>query len=495
MTGIAKITETTESTTANNVPSGETTSLAGMPRRVFLGNALAGTAAVVLTACGGSDTEAATTATPPVTVTQTPAQSTLGANAQNFSLFAEPILNFDALFAAGASGTASAFGEVITVVQQANSPAGGATFQSYFDAMIAMGNKLASAADQSQKEGHVVSARERYLRAATYFDRALFFVLGTSTPGAEKVVYNAMNSAWSMAANLFEPAFENVAIPYENTTLPGWFLRAPGAKGPRPTIIINNGSDAQNIDLYVYGGAAAIERGWNALIYEGPGQGANLFLNNMVFRPDWEKVVTPIVDFLSNRSDVDTRKIAISGWSFAGELVARAAAFESRLAAVVLDPGYADPYMLFPSQLRSLAEAGDQATVNKIWQEAVVSRATPIEAFTLKKRLEIYTQQAHLEAMAGNVPSDWYTISRTMKQYNSTNLADKIAMPTLVISYQNDGGLMNADVVPSIGPLLPKRSATLVTLGDDTGSEFHCAPMNPQWRNEVVFDWLDKTLG
>ncbi len=482
--------------TTESAGSTEPSHSSGMPRRMFLGTAAAGTAAAVLAACGGSNAKAAIPpATPPVTIPQTPAQATLGVNAESFQLFSEPIINFNALFAAGASGTAAALGEVVTATEQANSPAGGVTFQSYFDAMNAMGNKLATAAAESLKNGHTVSARERYLRAATYFDQALFFVLGTSTPGAEKDVYNTMNAAWTSAAALFEPAFEKVAIPYENTTLPGWFLRAPGAKGRRPTIIINNGSDAQNVDTYVYGGAAAIERGWNALIYEGPGQGANLFVDNMVFRPDWEKVVTPIVDFLSKRSDVDTKKIAISGWSFGGELVARAAAFESRLAAVVLDPGYAEPYMAFPADLRNIASSGDQATVNKTWQGIIVPGATPLQAFTLKKRLEIYTQEAHTEAVAGKVPSDWYTISRAMQQFNSTTVADKITMPTLVITYQNDGGLMSSGVVPSIGPLLPKNSATLVTLGDDTGSEYHCAPMNPQWRNEVVFDWLDKTLG
>lgn len=467
-----------------------------MPRRVFLGTAAAGTAAAVLAACGGSGSKTAVpAATPPVTIAQTAAQSTLGVDAQSFTLFSEPILNFNSLFAAGASGTASAFGEVITAIEQASSPAGGATFQSYFDAMNAMGNKLASAAAQSLKDGHLISARDRYLRAASYFDQALFFVLGTSTPGAEKDVYNAMNAAWTTAAGLFEPAFEKVAIPYGNTTLPGWFLRAPGAKGRRPTIIVNNGSDAQNVDTYVYGGAAAIERGWNALLFEGPGQGSQLFVDNVVFRPDWEKVVTPIVDYLSKRSDVDTKRIAISGWSFGGELVARAAAFESRLAAVVLDPGYAEPYKAFPADLRDLATKGDQATVNKAWKDIVIAGATPLQTFTLKKRLEIYTQQAHEEAVAGKVPTDWYTIYRSMEQYNSTSVADKITMPTLVITYQDDGGLTSAGEVPSIGPLLPKGSATLVTLGDDTGSEYHCAPMNPQWRNETVFDWLDKTLG
>jgi hypothetical protein len=56
----------------------------------------------------------------------------------------------------------------------------------------------------------------------------------------------------------------------------------------RPTIILNNGEDAQNITLYCYGGATVIERGYNALIFEGPGQGSMLFERQVPFRYDWE---------------------------------------------------------------------------------------------------------------------------------------------------------------------------------------------------------------
>jgi hypothetical protein len=34
----------------------------------------------------------------------------------------------------------------------------------------------------------------------------------------------------------------------------------------------------------------------------------------------------------------------------------------------------------------------------------------------------------------------------------------------------------------------------LVTLTADTGAQLHDAPMAPQFRNEVVFDWLDDRL-
>jgi hypothetical protein len=106
----------------------------------------------------------------------------------------------------------------------------------------------------------------------------------------------------------------------------------------RPTIILNNGQDAQNIALYTMGGADAVARGYNALIFEGPGQGSMLFERQVPLRPDWENVITPVVDYLRSRRDVDPTRIVLNGSSLGGGLVLRAAAFEHRLAAVVADP-------------------------------------------------------------------------------------------------------------------------------------------------------------
>lgn len=58
-------------------------------------------------------------------------------------------------------------------------------------------------------------------------------------------------------------------------------------------MILTNGSDGQNVDMWTYGVPAALDRGWNALVYDGPGQGQLLFVDQVVFTPTWEKVVTP----------------------------------------------------------------------------------------------------------------------------------------------------------------------------------------------------------
>ena len=67
-----------------------------------------------------------------------------------------------------------------------------------------------------------------------------------------------------------------------------------------------------------YGGIAAVERGWHALIFDGPGQGAALYDQGLPFRPDWEAVITPVVDFALARPGVDPAPIALArrqpGW-------------------------------------------------------------------------------------------------------------------------------------------------------------------------------------
>jgi len=53
------------------------------------------------------------------------------------------------------------------------------------------------------------------------------------------------------------------------------------------------------------------------------------------FRYDWEAVVTPAVDYVLTRPDVDRDNLALMGMSMGGYLAARAAAFEHRFRAAV----------------------------------------------------------------------------------------------------------------------------------------------------------------
>ena len=129
---------------------------------------------------------------------------------------------------------------------------------------------------------------------------------------------------------------EIVRIPYEDSFLPGYYFRAAADVAPRATMILTNGYDGTAEELYFANGAAALERGYNVLAFDGPGQGTMIIDHGVPLRPDWENVITPVVDYLLARPDVDPERIVLVGLSLGGYLAPRAATAEHRLAAVHL---------------------------------------------------------------------------------------------------------------------------------------------------------------
>jgi len=466
-------------------------------RDVLRASLLAGGSAVAamgLAACGSSS-QAAPAPLPrpePTPDLSVPPPTIVADPDTGVRLFEADDLNFQTLFTLGAAGAGTAeVGEVIATVDQIN--AMGASYENYYNAFVSMAQLVGGIADETLKAGHAASARSAYLRSASYYDAALYFVLGTTMPNREEATYRAMQDQWDLATRLFDPAFEHVAIPYGNTTLPGYFMTPDSSGSPRPTVIVTNGSDAQFVDTYAYGGKAAIERGYNALLYEGPGQGSMLFERQVPVRPDWEKVVTPIVDYLRGRPDVDASRIAITGWSMGGNLVSRAAAFEHRLAAVVADPGITDLWDAYPADFRELFPPGaTESQVNGTWQAFAIPGLTPLQQFTVRKRSELYDRQFLLQARAGQVPTNAYLLGQKVQSFTVTDVLGRISTPTLVVNYELDTLVPSGQPLQLYDSLHTRKTYTTLTVAEGAG--YHCAPMAPQRRNQVVFDWLDRTL-
>ena len=95
-------------------------------------------------------------------------------------------------------------------------------------------------------------------------------------------------------------------IPFEGTTLPGYFLPAVGHEDEtRPLVICTNGYDATVTEMYFACAVPAARRGFHSLFFDGPGQGEMLIEHAMPMRPDWEKVIRAVVDFALTLPNVD----------------------------------------------------------------------------------------------------------------------------------------------------------------------------------------------
>ena len=127
---------------------------------------------------------------------------------------------------------------------------------------------------------------------------------------------------------------EAVRIPYDSTTLNGYLFTPDDAGEARPTVIFPCGYDS-TAEAGWANVPAAVERGYNALVFEGPGQGDSLYTQRLFLRPDFEHVLNPVLDWLVTRPEAHPDALVLIGRSFAGYLAPRAACFDHRLAALV----------------------------------------------------------------------------------------------------------------------------------------------------------------
>ncbi len=424
--------------------------------------------------------------------------------------------NFETLFAYGESAYgAGEVGEVASTVAliQGDIAAAGATalpaYNSYVTRFVALAERVGKAADADFAAGRLISARGKYLRSASYYNCALFFVLGSDTPSRETELYRVMQSRWAAAAALLNPRYQRVEIPAKirypragggtttrSVKLPAYFARAAGP-GRKPTVIVNNGSDAQFIDVFAFGAQAALDRGYNALIFEGPGQGSLLFEQNIPFTPYWQDAVTPLVDYLIEQPSVDPDNLAITGWSFGGLLVFRAAAYEHRLKAVVGDPGFVDNAIGWHALYSALRAFGGVTAANF---EQLYASSPKHELpygqlamkFTINKRAEIYSAQYRKIALEGKLNTDVEGFLQHITSYNAgPELLARVRAHVLINSYQEDAFFPADQAIPLKAGLTGAASVATHEFTVADGAEYHCAPMAPQVRNEVVYDWMD----
>ena len=232
----------------------------------------------------------------------------------------------------------SLFGEVLTTSARIKS----GDYDSWYDAWNESADRIAKEAAEQLARGHRVSARDSYLRASGYYFSSEFFLHANPKDPRIARAYRLSVDCYKRCAALYDPPIIAVEIPYEHTTLPGYLHRVDRSNRRRPTLIMHTGFDGSAEEMHVSGARAAVERGYNVLAFDGPGQYGPLHREGLVFRPDWEKVVTPVVDFALKQPGVDPKRIALMGISLGGVLAPRAAAFEKRLAALIANDGLYD---------------------------------------------------------------------------------------------------------------------------------------------------------
>ena len=219
------------------------------------------------------------------------------------------------------------------------------------------------------------------------------------------------------------------------------------------------------------------------MTFDGPGQQATLYEQAIPCRPDWEAVLSPVLDAVLQRPDVDPNRIAAIGVSQAGYWIPRALAFEHRLTAAVIDPGVLDvsaPWLSsLPEVMRSQLKHRQHAAFDR--EMHLAELFSPATAATLRFRGKPY-------GLSRGSP---FALYDSVSAYRLGDEIQQITTPLLITDPEGEQfwpgqSQQLYDRLPGPKQLLRFTSAE--------GANRHCEPLARALRDTRIFDWLDNHL-
>ena len=359
-------------------------------------------------------------------------------------------------------------------------------FESFYSSFYDMAKGIKANADTIDAKRFPVSAREAYYRIATYFRAADFFLHGNISDPRLHSLWDSQTAAFDKAISLLPVPGKRINIQGNGFQIPAIFFSQPNSNPneSRPTILVGSGYDAAQEDSLHSVGFEILARGWNYVSYEGPGQPTVRRNQGLGFTPEWQEVVTPIVDYFSTRSDVDMASLGLMGISFGASLSPRVAAYENRFAAVfAIDGMYSIQAAFeedFPPALISLFKSGNATAFDTAMNKA---RLDP----TTSSQFRWVIDQG-LWAFKTISPFNWFT---QLGDYSLDGFYDKITSPVFFGYGQDDTN------VPGQAPVVAKALGDLAMLyqfNNSLGAGQHCQLGAEPYLAQVSLDWFQDIL-
>ena len=325
-----------------------------------------------------------------------------------------------------------------------------------------MADKLCVLAKEDEEKGRLISAGEKYGRAATYYLTAER-LQGHSSPGRAEL-YQRFLDIFARGIELAKENCERVEIPYEGKHLSALYVRAEGVEGKAPILVQVNGLDSTKEMKYRVGMPEWLaKRGVSSLIVDQPGTGEAIRKHNLTARFDSEHWASRVVDWLETREEIDPKRIGMEGVSLGGYYCPRAVAFEPRFACGVV------------------------WGANHDWRDVQKRRLEKEGSFPVPHYWE------HVRWVWGAKDMDEFmTIAENV---HLDGVLDRIKVPFLVTHGEKDSQIPLKWAHRTYEQLVnsPKRELKIFT--DREGGVQHSSFDNSANAGAYIVDWVAETLG
>jgi dienelactone hydrolase len=314
--------------------------------------------------------------------------------------------------------------------------------------------------EEEDKKGHAQTAAGAYIRSAIY--RFTGERLIQPDDPRKEASYRKVLSAFERGIRIQVPGFERIEVPYEEGSLPAYWIPPLEASGKIPAVVFFDGADVSKESTVLWNALALRERGIGCLCVDGPGQGEALRLKKIPSRYDYEVPASAAFDYISSRSEVDPSRGGLMAISMGGYYAPRAAAFEHRYAACLSWGGNIDIYETLVRR-RKILESGGSESSAPLWQLPFLMGCADFESAMEKTR-----------------------------DFNLEGVAEKIRMPIIIVNGEDDA-IAPIDLAHRLFEACGSEDKEIKVFRTETGGSQHCLIDNlPLASNFVANWWMDR---
>ena len=313
-------------------------------------------------------------------------------------------------------------------------------------------------AEEMESEGRLLAASIAY--------RAAEFYLNPRAP--DKIqLYNRFHDSFYTAVE--GEAFERVSVPYGSGVLPALRFHHENPKG---TVVLHGGLDSF-MEEFLSSACYLLSRGYEVILFDGPGQGAALRRSSLYMTHEWEKPVSAVLDYL------ELSAVTLVGLSLGGYLALRAAAFDERITRVVA-------YDVF---LYDQHGSGLQGAIYRLFLKypslynwvanAAMSRSVTAE--------QVVSQWMFITN--SSTPAEW---NAQVEHYSVSDIAAQVQQDVLLLAGAEDHMIPFAELEKNKNGLVNARSVTTRVFTSEEHAQNHCQVGNIRLALDVITQWMDK---
>lgn len=310
---------------------------------------------------------------------------------------------------------------------------------------------------------------EGRLMNGTFYYRAAEFFTHPNDPD-KKALYDKFIDLFYNQLFADEP-IERHEVPYSGGYLPAMRIPAQAAES-RGTIVIHGGFDSF-IEEWYSAATYFASRGYEVVLFDGPGQGGALKKYGLPMKYDWEKPAKAVLDHFE-LDDVTWLGISMGGW-----LCFRAAAYEPRIKRVIASSIAYDYMEIPPKPVAAFARWLMRHPGLMNWMAEAKMKRMPQEKWGAENMMYIMQKDTLVEG------------SQAMLEFNKHNLqSGRVTQDVLILTGEKDHFIPLKLHHLQVAALTHAGSITERIFTEAEQGHNHCQVGNIGLALEVMAQWM-----